>query len=375
MKTFLDLYNTYNWENVTQSIYSKTEADVRKTLASSNRSLEDFMALISPAASLFLEQIAQESHRLTTKRFGKILQLYIPLYLSNECKNICTYCGLSITNRIPRHTLSDQQILKEVKVIKDQGFDHILLVTGESATTVGVSYLLNAIKLIKPYFSKISIEVQPLEQAEYEQLIHAGLHSVYVYQETYHKTNYKKYHLAGQKSNFKNRLETPDRLGHAGINTIGIGALLGLEDWRTESFYLALHLNYLRKHYWKTKYSISFPRIRPHAGKFNPNVIMTDKELAQVICAFRLFDEDVELSLSTRESETFRNNIIKMGITSLSAGSKTNPGGYTSEENSLKQFEISDDRSPQEVADMIRNSGYEPVWKNWDMAYSKTLLS
>ncbi len=366
MSTFLDTYNSFDWHQVSDSIKQKNDDDVKKALSNSKRNLEDFKALISPAATPFLEAMAKESQRLTQKRFGKTIQLYIPLYLSNECKNICTYCGLSITNRIPRHTLNESQIIKEAEAIKKQGFDHILLVTGESPTSVDVSYLENSIKLIKPYFSKISIEVQPLEQKEYERLIKVGLYAVYVYQETYHKTNYKKYHLAGQKSDFIKRLLTPERLGKANINTIGIGALYGLEDWRTESFFVALHLQYLRKKYWKTKYSISFPRIRPHTGNFNPKVLMTDKELAQVIFAYRLFDEDVELSLSTRESESFRDNIMKLGITSMSAGSKTNPGGYAIDEDSLEQFKTSDERTPFEIANMIKRNHYEPVWKDWD---------
>ncbi len=366
MSDFTKIYNSFSWEKVSQSILSKTAKDVEKALISDQRTIEDFKALISPAADFYLEPMAQQSHYLTQKRFGKNIQLFIPLYLSNECKNICTYCGLSITNRIPRHTLNKSKILQEAKALKKEGFDSILLVTGEASTAVDVNYLERAIHLLKPYFSKIAIEVQPLLQCEYEQLIKAGLHAVYVYQETYHKTNYRKYHLAGQKSDFSNRLLTPDRLGNAQIHTIGIGALYGLEDWRTESFFVALHLQYLRKKYWKTKYSISFPRIRPHAGQFKPNVVMSDRELAQVICAYRLFDNDVELSLSTRESEKFRNHVIKMGITTMSAGSKTNPGGYVSEKDSLEQFEISDERSPVQIAQMIKKSGYEPVWKDWD---------
>lgn len=370
-KSFIDIYNTYDWDEVTQSINSKTADDVLKALAARQRSPEDLKALVSPAAAPFLETMAQESHRLTLKRFGKTMQFFIPMYLSNECKNICTYCGLSITNRVPRLTLTDKQIMEEVKAVKTQGFDHILLVTGESVANAGVSYLENAIKLIKSHFSKISIEVQPLEQSDYETLIRAGLHGVYVYQETYHRKNYAQYHIAGPKSDFAYRLETPDRLGRANISTIGLGALFGLEEWRTECFFLALHLDYLRRSYWKTKYSVSFPRIRPHAGNFSPKVVLSDRELAQIICAFRLFDENLELSLSTRESETFRNHIIKMGITTLSAGSRTNPGGYSVNRESLKQFEISDERSPLEVAQMVKDAGYTPVWKDWDKDYGR----
>ncbi|WP_075602832.1 2-iminoacetate synthase ThiH [Saccharicrinis aurantiacus] len=369
--SFLQVYNSYNWNDVKASILAKTDADVARALQKKDLDIEDFKALVSPAADQYLESLAQQSHKITQKRFGKTMQLFIPLYLSNECKNICTYCGLSITNRIARHTLSESQILKEVKALKALGFDNILLVSGESPTAVNIPYLQKVIQLIKPFFSKISIEVQPLEQNEYELLVTEGLYGVYVYQETYHKANYKKYHLAGQKSDFNNRIETPDRLGRANINTIGLGALYGLEDWRTESFFIALHLQYLRKQYWQTKYSISFPRIRPHEGSFTPNVPMSDKQLAQVICAYRLFDNDVELSLSTRESAHFRNHIVKMGVTSMSAGSKTNPGGYVTEKDSLEQFQISDERSPQEIEGMLNKINYEVVWKDWDVVFTK----
>ena len=353
-----------------ESIYSKTSYDVEAALKrNGKRTLEDFKSLLSPAGSYYLEEMAQLSHHITQKRFGKTLQMYVPLYLSNECQNICTYCGFSLDNKIPRKTLTDEEILKEVSVIKSMGYDHVLLVTGEANKTVGVSYLANAINLIRPFFSNISIEVQPLGQDEYEYLISLRLHSVLVYQETYHREKYIAHHPKGKKSNFSFRLDTSERLGRAGVYKIGLGVLIGLEDWRTDSFFCAMHLDYLEKNFWQTKYSISFPRLRPAEGVQLPENFMTDKELTQLICAYRIFDEEVELSLSTRESPKFRDNIIKLGITSISAGSKTNPGGYTAAEESLEQFEIHDDRTPQEISSMIRKQGYEAVWKDWDRTY------
>jgi len=366
---FKQLFDIYTWDNVKESIYNKTIVDVERALSKSKRDLEDFKALISPAAENYIEQMAQMSNALTQKRFGKTVQMYIPMYLSNECQNICTYCGFSYTNQIPRRTLTDSEILKEVEHIKDLGYDHILLVTGEANKTVGVDYLENAVKLARPYFSHISIEVQPLEQEEYERLISVGVNTVLVYQETYHKDDYKIHHPKGKKSNFDYRLETPDRLGEAGIFKIGLGALLGLEDWRTDSFFTALHLNYLERKYWQTKYSISFPRLRPNAGGQEPKVDVTDRNLVQLICAYRLLNEELELSISTRESELFRNNIVKLGATTFSAESKTNPGGYVVEPQSLEQFEISDERSTNLVDKMIRDQGYEPVYKDWEKSY------
>ncbi len=375
---FKDVFDTYDWEEVQGRILSKAPADVELALnKTSKRSLDDFMALVSPAAEKYLEQMAQLSHSLTQKRFGKTIQLYAPMYLSNECSNVCTYCGFSFDNKIPRKTLNDDEILEEVAVIRQMGYDHVLLVTGEDNNNVGVDYLEHAIALIRVHFAHISIEVQPLEEDEYVRLAALGLNTVLVYQETYHEGNYRLYHPKGKKSNFEYRLDTPDRLGKAEVHKIGLGVLLGLEDWRADSFFCALHLDHLEKNYWKTKYSISFPRLRPYSteGKtqdqniFNPKEIITDRELVQLICAYRIFNEEIELSVSTRESETFRNNIIRLGATTLSAGSKTNPGGYSAAEDSLEQFEISDERTPKEVAEMIAAQGYEPVWKDWDRSY------
>ncbi len=366
MNSFSDCFEQYQWTEVKDTIYGKTRIDVEEALHKSVRNLEDFKALISPAALPYLEPMARISQVLTQKRFGKTIQMYIPLYLSNECNNICTYCGFSLDNKIRRKTLSPIEIMQEVGIIKNMGYDHILLVSGEANLTVGVDYFKQVLKLVRPHFSHISMEVQPLDQGDYEELIPLGLNTVLVYQETYHQADYKKHHPKGKKSNFWYRLETPDRLGKANIHKMGLGVLIGLEDWRTDNFFTALHLDYLEKAYWQTKYSLSFPRLRPFSGGLEPKMVMSDKELVQLICAYRIFNEEVELSISTRESESFRNNIIPLGITSMSAGSKTNPGGYYADVESLEQFEISDERSPKQIAKIISGKGYEPVWKDWD---------
>jgi len=363
---FTDLHKNVVWENERESIYKKTESDVEQALKKNKRDLEDFKALISPAAAPYLETMANLSNKLTMKRFGKTVQMYIPIYLSNECSNHCVYCGFNHANKIDRITLNDEQILAEMEVVKSYGFQHVLLVTGEHKTKAGVEYLKHAIQLLKPHFSLISLEVQPLETEEYKILAEEGLNTVYVYQETYNKLNYNNYHPKGKKADFNYRLETPDRLGNAGVHKIGLGVLLGLEDWRTDTFFTALHLKYLEKNYWKTKYSISFPRLRPHEGGFVPNHNLTERELVQLICAYRIFDEEVELSISVRESPKFRDNCIKFGITSMSAGSKTEPGGYTANNKALKQFMEDDQRSPSEIMQMIKQQGYEVVWKDWD---------
>jgi 2-iminoacetate synthase len=370
LKTFSEILNQYDWEETKLRIRDKTETDVLRALSSSSRTIDDFMALVSPAASAFIEEMAQQSHTATVKRFGKTIQLFIPMYLSNECQNICTYCGFSLGNKMPRKTLSEKEISGEIEIIKQLGFDHILVLTGEDRAHADFNYILNAVKKIKPHFSNLTIEVQPFEQNEYEQLIEAGCDGVLVYQETYNRSVYKKYHTKGKKSNFDYRLETPDRLGKAGIHKIGLGALLGLEDWRTEAFFIALHLRYLQKNYWKTQYTISLPRIRPAEGVDDTQYIMQDRDFVQLICALRLFDGEIEITLSTREAEGFREKLIPLGITNMSAGAKTNPGGYKNPDASLEQFEISDERSPQQIAEIISSLGYEAVWKNWDLALS-----
>lgn len=370
-RSFSQEYLKYSWEEIQEFIYSATEKDVEIALQKSSKSIWDFAHLISPAADRYLEDMANQSHHLTRNRFGNTMQMYVPLYLSNECNNICTYCGFSMDNKVPRKTLTMLELQNELQTLKSFRYDHILLLTGEDKKEVGMEYFTKVFPLVSRSFSTISMEVQPLEIKEYETLASLGLYGVLVYQETYHLNNYKTHHPKGRKSNFFYRLETPDRLGQAGIHKIGIGALLGLEDWRVDSFFTALHHDYLKSRYWKSKYSISFPRLRPCVGGLAPKTIMTDRELVQLICAYRILDEDLELSISTRESAHFRNHIIDLGITSMSAGSKTNPGGYGTDTSSLEQFEVTDERDTFEIAQMLVDKGLEPVWKDWDVLFSE----
>lgn len=367
--SFQSVFEQYDWNTIQSRIYETKTEQVQHSLAKNKRNLDDFITLLAPAAQPFLEQMAQISNTLTKKRFGKTIQMYAPMYLSNECQNICTYCGFSFDNKLKRRTLTRDEITRETVALKNMGFDHVLLVTGEANYTVNIDYFLKAIDQIQHDFSNISVEVQPLSESEYQQLHEAGVYSVLVYQETYHREVYKHYHPKGKKSNFDFRLETPDRIGSAGIHKIGLGVLLGLEDWRTDSFFNALHLDYLQRTYWQSKFSVSFPRLRPAEGIIEPNFIMDNRDLTQLICAYRLWNEDLELSISTRENEKFRDNIIPIGITSMSAGSKTNPGGYVVDPQSLEQFETSDERPADVIASIIRNKGYEPVWKDWDKNY------
>lgn len=366
MQSFENTFHQYSWTSIHDRIYRVRKADVQRSLHKTKKTIDDFLVLLSPAASGSLEEMAQLTQQLTQKRFGKTIQLYAPLYLSNECQNICTYCGFSMDNQIKRRTLSSIEIMQEAAALKAMGVNHVLLVSGEANKTVGIDYFLRAIKLLRPHFAHISIEVQPLSLEEYEAVHQSGVHAVLVYQETYHEEVYKRYHPKGKKSNFAFRLDTPDRIGQAGLHKIGLGVLLGLEDWRVDSFFNALHIDYLQKTYWQTKYSVSFPRLRPAEGIIEPNFIMEDRDLLQLICAYRIWNADLEISISTRENEKFRNHIISLGATTMSAASKTNPGGYVVDPQSLEQFETSDERSMDEVRKVIYQAGYEPVMKDWD---------
>lgn len=369
---FSDELLNYSWEETTAVIAAKTEADVVRALQKEHCDVDDFMALISPAATPFLEQMARLSRKYTEERFGRTVSMFIPLYLTNSCTNSCVYCGFHVANKMKRTILSPEEMVNEYKAIKELGpFENLLLVTGENPAMAGVPYLAKALDLAKPYFSNLKIEVMPLEAEEYAELTHHGMNGVICFQETYHRENYKLYHPRGMKSNFEWRVNGFDRMGQAGVHSIGMGVLIGLEkEWRTDLTMLARHLRYLQKKYWRTKYSVNFPRMCPaENGGFQPNCVMTDRELAQLTFAMRIFDHDVDISYSTRERPDFRDHMATLGVTTMSAASRTEPGGYATHPDALEQFEVTDPRSADEVVDALRQAGVEPVWKDWDGSF------
>ena len=361
-----------SWEKTTNDIYSKTAADVEAALHKEYLDVEDFKALISPAAQPYLEVMARLSQQYTLQRFGKTISMFVPLYITNSCTNFCIYCGFNHNNPMSRIILTEEEIVNEYKAIKKLApFENLLLVTGENPAKAGVPYIERALQLAKPYFSNLQIEVMPLKAEEYERLTHSGLNGVICFQETYNKANYNIYHPKGMKSKFDWRVNAFDRMGQAGVHKIGMGVLIGLEDWRTDITMMAYHLRYLQKHYWKTKYSVNFPRMRPSEGHFQPNVVMSDRELAQVTFAMRIFDHDVDISYSTRESAQFRNNMATLGVTTMSAESKTEPGGYFTYPQSLEQFHVSDERTAVQVERDLKALGREPGWKDWDESFDR----
>ena len=373
---FSEVLEKTGWDDTTACIMAKTAADVEIALSKPHLDLEDFMALVSPAAAPYLEQMAALSRMHTLSRFGKTISMYVPMYITNSCTNSCVYCGFNRHNPMRRVILTPEQIKDECEAIKRLApFDNLLLVTGENPKVAGVEYLENALRVCRPYFNNLSIEVMPLKSEEYHRLTQSGLNGVVCFQETYHRDRYKVYHPAGMKSNFEWRLNGYDRMGQAGVHKIGMGVLIGLEDWRTDVTMMAMHLGYLRKRYWKTKFSVNFPRMRPSEGHFQPNVVISDRELAQLTFAFRIFDHDVDISYSTRERPEFRDRMLSLGVTSMSAGSKTEPGGYHTYPQALEQFSVSDSRTPAEVAEAIRREGYETVWKDWDKCFDTMIYA
>ncbi|ORJ54247.1 2-iminoacetate synthase ThiH [Geothermobacter hydrogeniphilus] len=364
--SFLNIIQQYTPARVEEAIAAMTAADVERALAAEHLSETDFMALLSEAAEDYLEPLAQKAHRITRRRFGNTILLYAPLYLSNECHNGCRYCGFSAGNKLPRRTLNADEIEADARVLAKQGFRHVLLLTGEAPKVAGVDYLVAAVERVRPLFSSIGIEVFPMEKDEYARLVAAGVDTLTVYQETYNPELYEQLHPFGRKRDYAWRLATPERGGAAGLRRIGIGALLGLGPFRSEAFFTGLHGRYLARHFWRSQLSVSFPRMRPADGGFQPPVTVSDRHFVQLICAMRLLLNDAGLILSTRESAELRDHLLPLGITQMSAGSCTAPGGYSGAERATEQFAIDDERTPAEFAAMLREKGYDPVWKDWD---------
>jgi 2-iminoacetate synthase len=375
-----------------------TATVVQELLGKPQLSLGDFAALLSPVAGASLEALGRRSQAITRQRFGRVIRLFAPLYLSNECINNCKYCGFSRDNPILRVTLSVEEVLREARALQDQGFRNLLLVAGEHPKFVSNGYMTECVRALREEVPGLSLEVGPMETAAYRPLVAAGAEGLVVYQETYDRAVYAEMHTAGPKRDFDWRLETAERACAAGFRRLGIGALYGLGDWRREAISVAAHAQYLLRNCWKAQLTISLPRLRPCAGEFQPLTSMSDRELVQLVCAFRLFLPDAGLVLSTREPAKLRDGLIPLGITLISAGSHTEPGGYTGAgkenihrtergrivklasgasewapaarhaTNATGQFDIADERSPQEVSALIRRLGYEPVWKDWDAA-------
>jgi 2-iminoacetate synthase len=355
---------------------------------SRSATLRRLAALLEPVSDARLAKLAQESAAITRQHFGRTIRLFAPLYVSNECINSCSYCGFSRDNPILRVTLEVDAVVREARHLVAEGFRNVLLVAGEHPKFVSSGYLESCVRALVPEIPSIALEVAPMETPEYERLVRAGAEGLVVYQETYDRATYQRMHTAGPKKNYDWRLACPERAYAGGFRRIGIGALFGLQEWRSEALALAAHLEHLLRHCWKAQFTVSLPRLRPCAGGFQPEFHMDDREFIQLVCAFRICFPQVGIVLSTREPAALRDALIPLGVTLMSAGSHTEPGGYTGEgkselhltikgrqvkpesaaDSATEQFEISDERSPAEIAQLLQSKGFEPVWKDWDSA-------
>lgn len=378
---FSDAIEIERYQSLSQQSGVTSANDVAQILRQGGpRSLDEFARLLSPAAQEHLEWMAQLAQRTTQRHFGKTIRLFAPIYLSNECINICKYCGFSRNNPIPRITIPEEQVEDEVRKLAAKGFRSLLIVAGEHPKYVSNGYVESVVRRCLKIMPSIALELGPMETGPYRPLVQAGCEALIVYQETYDPDTYKELHTAGPKKHYAWRMDTAERAYQAGFRRLGIGALFGLCDWRYEAIATAAHARHLHTHCWKAQISISLPRMRPAVGGFQPNPAfhMSDRQLVQTIAALRLYLPHAGIVLSTREHPALRNGLVRLGVTHMSAGSSTEPGGYSSFDETQwvqtkkdqpgEQFHIADERAPAVVAEMIRQQGYEPVWKDFDQS-------
>jgi 2-iminoacetate synthase len=370
---FTQILDAWPEARLREAIDRAGAGEVRRALRREFLQPEDLAALLSPAAAPFLEDLAQAAHRLTRQHFGRTIGLYAPIYLSNLCYSDCTYCGFALHSgsQGEKRTLTSAEIRAECAVLAGHGFQSVLLLTGEAPQAAPVSYLARAVAIAREYFVSVAVEVYALDQEDYRLLVNRGLEGVTLYMETYHRETYAQVHRRGRKSDYDYRLEAIARAGRAGARRLSLGALLGLYHWWADGFWLGLHARHLQKECWQSAISISFPRLRHAPERFRVRHLPSDRELVQLMLALRIFLPEVGCNLSTRESARLRDSLIPLGVTMMSAGSSTRPGGYAHLDNdaALEQFEIEDGRSPGEVAEAIRRAGYDPVWKDFDRAF------
>lgn len=342
-------------------------ADVRAAASAVAPLPPDLLApLFSPAAAAMLEELAQTAHRLTTERFGRTIALYAPLYLSNECVCTCSYCGFSMGLDIKRRTLRIDEVMREARLLSAQGFRNILLVSAEHPKHVSQPYLAQCIREVKRVAQYVGLEVAAGDDEDYDAYVAAGCDGIVLYQESYEPQVYAAHHLGGPKKKYHWRLNAPERAAQAGVKHLGIGALLGLSDWRFEALALLAHLRYLERHCWKSQINISLPRINAAEGGYKPAQPVSDAELVQLICAFRIAAPSAGIVLSTREAAALRDRLVPLGVTQMSAGSSTEPGGYAEPGAAGEQFHLEDQRSPESVARRLRELGYDPIFKDWE---------
>ncbi len=345
-----------------------TAGDVKKALDNTYRTIEDFAALLSPAAAPFLEEMARLAQEETRKHFGNSIYMFTPLYLANYCENYCIYCGFNCHNKIRRAKLNAEEIEKEMQAIAKTGLEEILLLTGESRKMSDVEYIGEACKIARKYFKLVGLEVYPMNSDEYEYLRKCGADFVTVFQETYNSNKYETLHLEGHKRIFPYRINAQERALKGGMRGVGFAALLGLDDFRKDAFATGLHAYLLQRKYPHAEIAFSCPRLRPiiNNDKINPKDVH-EPQLLQVITAYRLFMPFASITISTRERAEFRNNVIGLAATKISAGVSTGIGSHSddSEDRGDDQFKIADNRNVEEVYEAIKERGLQPVMNDY----------
>ncbi|WP_378956069.1 2-iminoacetate synthase ThiH [Pelosinus sp. sgz500959] len=363
--SFYDEYVQYSNDDIDAVLTGTTSDQVVKIIGKDRLTVMDFLALLSPAAEEHLELMAQKAHQLTRQNFGRVIFLFTPIYLSDYCTNKCVYCGFNVTNTFTRKKLTLEEVEKEAQSIAATGLKHILFLTGDAPKIAGVAYMKECIKILKKYFSAIAIEIYAMDKSEYEELVDAGVDSMTMFQETYDPLLYDQLHLAGPKKDYRYRLDAPERACQAGMRSVNLGALLGLDQWRRDGFFVGLHTNYIQNKYSDVEVSLSLPRIRPTMGQCETGLTVNDRNMVQMMTAFRLFMPRAGITLSTRENAQFRDHAIKLGVTKMSAGVNTAVGGHTESQENSGQFAISDERSVAQMCEAILQLGYQPVFKDW----------
>lgn len=361
----LDVLKKYPEAWVDHFLQQVTGEKIEEILKKEELTLEDYLSLLSPEAQNYLEEMAARAHRKNLQHFGKTILLYTPLYISNYCVNECVYCGYNKNSGIPRRKLSLEEIDQEAKIISDKGIQHILLLSGESPVDTSIEYLEEVVKVLKKYFQSIAIEIYPLKEEGYQRLVGKGVDGVTLYQEVYDREIYQRLHPKGPKRNYDFRIHALERAIKAGVASVNLGSLLGLSDFRKEAFYTGVHSNYLLDQYPSVATSVSFPRMQPYVGGYQDITPVSDRDFVQILLAYKNFMPMTGITLSTREDPDLRENLIPLGITKMSAGVSTAVGGHSSDQENTEQFEISDNRSIEEVKKSIINKGYQPIFQDW----------
>ncbi|WP_136807082.1 2-iminoacetate synthase ThiH [Desulfosediminicola flagellatus] len=353
--------------DLSSALSSISDSDISRAIGKEHLSETDFLTLISDKATPYLEKMAQRASEITRRQFGRAIGLYTPMYLSNHCANHCVYCGFNCRNDIPRTQLTLDEVRTEAEAIAKSGLKHLLILTGDAPRIATVDYLKECCAVLREYFSSISIEIYALDTDQYASLIESGVDGLTIYQETYNQELYKHLHPKGPKKDYRYRLDAPERGCIAGMRNVNIGCLLGLDrDWRRDIFVTAMHAAWLQKKYPEVEVNISLPRMRPHEGEFQPGAVISDRDMVQIMTALRIFMPRCGINISTREHPDFRENILRLGVTRMSAGVSTAVGGHTKEEDKTEQFEISDSRSVAEISAMLKERNFQPVYKDWD---------